>query len=122
MIIVCALLAFVGGTVQPAYAEGISIISDDIDWKGDCDINTGSFEAECIPAFLAHVIKQIFAFSGGIFLIMTLIGGLQFTIPFQSVGGKEKAMGTLRLGIIGMIVSGLSFFILQFIVNALAGG
>lgn|GEM_PF-683247 len=119
IIISCALLTLFGIT-QSAYGEGISLIGDDV----PCSENfiDGDFSADCIPAFLAYIIKQIFAFSGGIFLIITLVGGLQLTIPFPNIGGKEKARGTIQWGIIGMIVSGLSFFILQFIVNALAGG
>jgi len=119
MITTCALLAIVS-VAQPVYGQGISLIGQDVPCAEH--FQDGNFEAACIPAFLAYVIKQIFAFSGGIFLIITLVGGLQYTIPFPSVGGKEKALGTLRWGIIGMIVCGLSFFILQFIVNALAGG
>lgn len=81
---------------------------------------TGDFEAKCVPAYLAYLIKQIFMFSGAVALIVIMIGGYQYALG-NVVGGKEKGEARLRWGILGLCFCVLSFFIIDFIVSAMAG-
>jgi hypothetical protein len=101
-----------------AHAQFISLMGDDTPCKQQ--FIDGDITSECIVQYIGYLIKQIFAFSGGIFFIVLLVGGFQYTIG-PLIGGEEKGLGTIRWGIIGMIVSGFSFFIIDFVVSAIAG-
>ena len=101
----------------PGSATAQSIISNDVP---GCDFASGDLDAGCIPSFLVHVIDQVFMVTGAICIIVIMIGGYQYALG-NIVGGKEKGLATIRYGIIGMIVSALSFFIIDFIVSAIAG-
>jgi len=101
----------------PVYAQVESIISSDV---SVCDFKTGEIKAECVPKFLAHIIRFIFGITGSIALIMIMISGYQWalgTLIGNDSGGKE----TLRNAIIGFIVSALAFFIISFILGTISG-
>lgn len=98
-------------------AKAQSLISDGIE---NCDFASGELVAACIPSFIIHVIDQIFMLTGAISLITIMVGGFYYALG-NAVGGKEKGLAIIRWGVIGMIVSTLSFFILDFIVSTLAG-
>ena len=100
----------------PTFASAQSLL-DEIP---GCDFQTGAIKASCIPIYIAYLIEQIFMLTGAICLIVIMVGGYQYALG-QIVGGKEKAQATIRYGIIGMIVSALSFFIIDFIISSLAG-
>ncbi len=97
-------------------AEDISFISAD----APCDFKTGQIDADCIPEYIAYVIKQLFAFTGGICIIVIMIGGTMWVLG-NAAGGTDKAKDVIRWGIIGMIISALSFFIIDFIISTMAG-
>ena len=87
---------------------------------GTCDFASGQIEADCIPKYIAYLIEILFGFTGGICLIVILVGGFQYALGTVA-GGKDKAMATIRYGIIGMIVSACSYLIVNFIVSAISG-
>ena len=106
---------FVGGA---AYAQQPTFIP-----KGGvegCNFKTGELSADCIPNYIGYLIGQIFMFTGGIFLIIVMIGGYQYAFS-NIAGGKEKGMERIRFGIIGMIVCALSFFIIDFVISTIGG-
>jgi len=87
---------------------------------GTCDFASGQIEAVCIPKYIAYLIEILFGFTGGICLIVILVGGFQYALGTVA-GGKDKAMATLRYGIIGLIVSACSYLIVNFIATAING-
>lgn len=102
-----------------ASAQMISLFGDDVPCKGKFE--SGEVTADCVPQYIAYVIQQVFAFTGAVCLIMIMIGGFQYALG-NVAGGKDRAQATIRNGIIGMVVSALAFFILSFIINAIAQG
>ncbi|MDD5469415.1 MAG: hypothetical protein PHO92_01285 [Candidatus Peribacteraceae bacterium] len=101
---------------------GVAFAQDSLisDGAGGCDFASGQVHADCIPGYIAYLIKILFGFTGGICLIVILVGGFQYALGTVA-GGKDKAMATIRYGIIGMILSALSYVIVNFIVTAIAG-
>jgi hypothetical protein len=86
-----------------------------------CDFASGRVTADCIPMFLAHIIQTIFGFTGAICLIMILISGYQFALGSVTGGDTSAAKERLKWAIIGMIVSALAFYIIDFVISSLAG-
>lgn len=87
----------------------------------ECDFTTGRLHAGCVPNFLEHVLRFVFGLTGGVFLIMILIAGYQ--VAFAKVLGRDRSEGftRLRVAIIGFILCGLSWQILDFIIEVIAG-
>ncbi len=102
-----------------AMAQMISLFGDDVPCKEK--FQTGNVTADCVPLYIAYVIKQVFSFTGAVCLIVIMLGGFQYALGTVA-GGKDKARATIQYGIIGMIVSALAFFILSFVINAIATG
>lgn len=101
------------------YAQAPSIIpSEGLD---ECDFFTGMVNAECIPAFLVHLIKFVFGFAGAGFLIMILISGYQIALSGATGSGKEEGVRRLISAIGGFILCTITFFIIDFVISALAG-
>ncbi len=86
-----------------------------------CDFMSGRVTADCIPFYMAHLIKTIFAATGAICIIMILISGYKFALGGVTGGDSSDAKETLKWAIIGMIVSALAFFIIDFVISSLAG-
>lgn len=103
------------GVTTPAHA--FSLVSSSV---GACDFASGQVNAACVLEFLAHVIQQIFTLTGGICLVVIMIGGYELALG-QAIGGKEKGQTRIRYGAIGMFVSATSFFIVEFIIATIAG-
>lgn len=101
----------------PTLVSAQAIISDGIE---GCDFKSGQIVADCIPKYIAYLIEMLFGFTGAICLIVILVGGFQYALG-NVAGGKDKAMATLRYGIIGMIVSALSYVIVNFIAKSIGG-
>ena len=104
-----------------ASAQTPSLIPEDpLSIHEDCNFVTGEVHADCIPAYIAYVIRQIFVMSGTIFLFVIIYGGYEYALG-DMVGGEQKAVARIRYGIVGMVCCGLSFFLVDFVVSALAG-
>lgn len=102
--------------VQVSSAQPVSLIGNDVPCRGK--FISGQITADCIPLYIAYVIQQVFKFTGAICLIAIMIGGFQYALG-NLVGGKDKALATIRWAVLGMIISALSFFIIDFILSAL---
>lgn len=88
----------------------------------DCDYVSGSINAgACIPAFLAHLIKFVFGFAGGICLVMIILAGYEIVTGSLPGGSSEAGKNRLTWAIIGFILSATSFFIMDFIIAAISG-
>ncbi len=75
---------------------------------------------DCIPAYIAYVIQFMFAGLGTLSLIQMIIAGYQIAISGVMPGGSSEA-GKNRLlwSIIGLVVSLLSFAIINFFIASL---
>ncbi|ALM10021.1 MAG TPA: hypothetical protein DEB30_03195 [Candidatus Peribacter riflensis] len=86
-----------------------------------CDFASGDLVASCVPLFIAHVIKTVFGFVGGVCLILILIAGYRLLLAVVTGGDKSTGFEMLRWAIIGFVTSALTFFIIDFIISTLAG-
>lgn len=87
-----------------------------------CDFATGEIDPGlCIPSFIAHVIQFIFAFAGSICVIMIIFGGYEIVIGNLSGGGADAGYTRIRWAIIGFVMAATSFYIMDFIIAAIAG-
>jgi len=103
----------------PAYAQTPSLIpSEEID---GCDFASGDVTAECVPNYLAYLIKTIFGFTGAICLVMILYAGYEYVLGTVTGGDSSAGKDRIKWAIIGMIVSALAFFIIDFVIATLAG-
>ncbi|MBM3228253.1 hypothetical protein FJZ27_05360 [Candidatus Peribacteria bacterium] len=84
-----------------------------------CDFVTGNLDAGCLPQYISYLITIIFQLTGAIFLLMIIIGGYQYTIGKASGGGGEEGKARVRFAIIGFLITAMSFYIVDFILNAL---
>lgn len=86
-----------------------------------CDFAGGEISADCVPIFLAHLIKFIFGFAGAVCLFMIIFAGYQIAI--SSLSGQDTSPGKQRIvwAIIGFIVCALAFFIIDFVISTIAG-
>jgi hypothetical protein len=84
-----------------------------------CDFATGKLDASCIGLYIAYLIKIIFELTGAIFLLMIIIGGYQYVISKASGGGGDEGKARVRFAIVGFLVTALSFYIVDFILNSL---
>ena len=82
------------------------------------DLVTGVIDDTCAGEFIAHVIKQLFMLTGALSLLMIMVGGFEYTLD-KIVGGKEKGVKRIKNGILGLVLSGLAFFIVQFVIQAI---
>jgi hypothetical protein len=84
-----------------------------------CNFNTGIFQSECIPAYLAYIIGVLFKLTGAIFLLMLILGGYQYVIGKAGGGGGEEGKARVRFAIIGFLVTALSFYIVDFVLGSI---
>lgn len=87
-----------------------------------CDFKSGEITAKCVPIYLAYLIKTIFGFAGAICLFVIMFAGYEFVLGSVTGGDTSAGKERLKWGIIGFIVSALSFFIIDFVISTLAGG
>lgn len=77
-----------------------------------CDFQTGRFHADCIPRFIAHVIRLVFMLTGMFFVINVMIAGYQIAIG-SVIGDKEKGKSRLWWSIIGFGASACCFMLID---------
>ena len=87
----------------------------------DCNFSTGRVHFNCIPAFLSHIIQFIFGLTGAVFLIMVIIAGYQIAIGKAIGKDRSEGLTRLRVAIVGFILCAISWYIVDFIISALAG-
>ena len=88
----------------------------------ECDFQSGEVTAKCVPIYIAYLIKTIFGFAGAICLFVIMFAGYEFVLGSLTGGDTSAGKERLKWGIIGFIVSALSFFIIDFVISTLAGG
>ena len=98
-------------------AQTPSLIPDN---GGGCDLATGDIKADCIPKFIVELIKTIFGLTGGIFLVLLMIGGYRIMIG-KALGDTEGGKNMVKWAIIGFFLSACTFFIIDFIISTIAG-
>lgn len=85
-----------------------------------CDFISGNINAgTCLPSFIAHLIQFLFGFAGGICLLMIIFSGYEIVIGNLPGGSSEAGKTRLTWAIIGFIMAGTSFFIMDFIISAI---
>lgn len=85
-----------------------------------CDFATGNVHASCVPIFIAHVIRTIFGFIGGVCLILIMYAGYQYILG-AATGNSSAGKDMLKWAILGFVLSALSFFIIDFVIATIAG-
>jgi hypothetical protein len=75
--------------------------------------------AQCVPNYIAYLIGTIFELTGAVFLLMVIVGGYQYVFGKATGGGGEEGKARVRFAIIGFLITALSFYIVDFILNAL---
>ncbi|MBT5237369.1 hypothetical protein HOL63_03285 [Candidatus Peregrinibacteria bacterium] len=109
---------FLDHIVPIAHAQGALITSG----IPGCDFATGNINpGECIPSFIAHVIKWVFGFAGSVCVIMIMFGGYEIVAGNLPGGSSESGKNRITWAIIGFILAATSFFIMDFIIAAIAG-
>jgi hypothetical protein len=104
-----------------AAASTPSLIDSSLKSVG-CDFTEGIINAgQCIPAFIAHTIRFVFAFSAGLAIIMIIFSGYEIVIGSLPGGSSESGKNRLTWAIIGFIMAAASFFIMDFIISAIGG-
>ncbi|OGJ57855.1 hypothetical protein A3H22_02060 [Candidatus Peribacteria bacterium RIFCSPLOWO2_12_FULL_55_15] len=84
-----------------------------------CAFTTGIFGANCVPIFIGQLIKWILGFTGGICLINIMIGGYQIALG-SAIGDKEAGKSRVLWALVGLLVSMLSYGILNTIIGTLS--
>lgn len=108
--------------VIKVHAAGTPSIIDGSLIGDECDFTEGIINAgSCLPAFIAHIIRFVFAFSAGIAIIMIIFAGYEIVIGSLPGGSSESGKNRLTWAIIGFIMAAASFFIMDFIISAIGG-
>ncbi|MBM3231310.1 hypothetical protein FJZ28_03200 [Candidatus Peregrinibacteria bacterium] len=102
-------------------ASAQSFITDGIPGCDDLTTTGAIDPGQCIPSFLAHVIKTIFGFTGGFFLIMILWAAYEIILGSLPGGSAESGKNRITWAIIGFIMCATAFFIMDFILSAIGG-
>lgn len=102
---IAALLLFAGGfmllTSQPAFAQvGVSISSGLQDAAGQSGYDTGGN----LPTFIGNIISALLAFTGMIFLVITVYAGVMYMTAAGDEGKVKKAKSMLSSSIIGLLI------------------
>ena len=83
-----------------------------------CKFSTGEIRSHCIPIFLAHLIKFILGFVGAFCLINIIIGGYQIALG-SAIGDKEAGKSRIMWALVGLLVTLLSYGIINLIITTL---
>lgn len=87
---------------------------------GGCNLLNGTINAgRCIPFFIAHTIRFLFTFAGGICILMIVFAGYEIVIGSLPGGSSESGKNRLTWALIGFIMAAASFFIMDFIISAI---
>lgn len=109
-----------------AVAQGPQVIPD-TGMIGTCSFITGEFHFECIPLYLAYLIRLLFSMAGGFALFQLIQGGYEYALSgLQPVASglpdKEAAKKRITNAILGMVVVVLSYLLIDTLVTAIFVG
>ncbi len=83
-----------------------------------CDFATGNIHDDCVPKFIAHLIQWILGFVGAFCLINIMIGGYQIALG-SAIGDKEAGKGRVLWALIGLLVSLVSYGLINLLISTL---
>lgn len=90
---------------------------------GGCSFITGDFGFDCIPLYLAYLMRLAFGMAGGFAVMQIIQGGYEVALGgLNQVGGlPDKDSGKKRIthAILGLIVVVLTYLIVDTIVSAI---
>lgn len=86
----------------------------------DC-IKTGTCGLRDIPRFIQYFASYLVGIGGTISVIMMMVGGYQYIIGGVTEEQKNKGKKTITYAIIGLIISSLSWVIINVVQINLAG-
>ena len=79
-----------------------------------CNFMTGEFSYNCIPLYVAYIVKTILSFLGTLALIQIIYAGYEIAIGSLE-GDKEKGKKRLKNSIMGLLAAIFSFAIVDMI-------
>lgn len=85
------------------------------DIKG-CDFKTGDMSFECIPNYIQYLIEIIVGIAGTIAVIFVMVGGFKYVFSGISED-KEAGKETIRNALLGLVITGLAWVIVTWIVS-----
>ena len=109
----------------PAFALTPYLLPESGTLGGTCDFVTGEMHFECIPLYLAYLIKVIFGMLGTFCLLQIILAGYQWMItgiPGSGSGDTSGPKARLKNALFGLGFALLSFLITDLIVSVLIGG
>lgn len=86
---------------------------------GSCNFKTGDLHFECVPLLIANIVGFLFAGVGTFCLIQIIIAGYEFALGSALGGSTDKGKQRMRNALIGLVVSVLSYAIVNFLLDSL---
>ena len=116
---VAALTVAMASTTS-VYANGKSAGQAGIDAQDGVNAVNPGAETD-LNGLIATIINLVFGSIGIIAVIMIIIGGINYATSQGDTNKVQKAKNTILYGVIGLVVVLLSFAIVTFVLNGLAG-
>jgi hypothetical protein len=88
---------------------------------GNCNFITGDIHFDCIPLYIAYLVRTVFGLIGSIALIEIIISGYQMAISGFS-GDKTAAKNRLTWSLIGLALSVFAWLIVDTILTVFISG
>ncbi len=122
MLIPLALVVLMATLPHAVFAQPTLIPQDGT--IGGCSFITGDFGFDCIPLYLAYLIRLAFGLAGGFALFNIIQGGYEYAISGLPAGivDKEAAKKRITNAIVGFVVVVLAYLIIDTIVSAIFVG
>lgn len=102
--------------IQSVYAQ----LPDESGEKTSC-LKTGDCHLSDIPSYIHYIASGFVGLGATISVIMFIIGGYQWIMGGMSDDMKNKARKTIKLSIVGLVVTLLSWTIVMFLQFNLSG-
>jgi hypothetical protein len=117
LLCLCALVLLVGTQYAAAQGPGPQFIPD-TGTIGSCSFVTGDFDFDCIPLYLAYLIRLAFSLAGGFAVFEIVKGGYEYAISgIPDTIDKETGKKRIKNAIIGLIVVILAYLIVDMILS-----
>ena len=101
-----------------AFAEFTLIPAGNALKEKGCDFQTGDMKFSCVPNYIQYLIEVIIALAGTIAVIFVMIGGFKYVFSGVS-DDKEAGKETITNALIGLVIAGLSWVIVTWVVSLL---
>lgn len=122
LLMLSAVLVTVRSGIALAQGPGPQLIPD-TGMIGGCNFVTGDFNFECLPLYLAYIIRLFFGMAGGFAMFQILQGGYEYALSgLQPVASglpdKEAAKKRITNAIVGLVVVVLSYMLIDTLITA----